>query len=176
MYIICDIIVLHVWYQELMISSYVNDIRAHITKILCMISEMISSMISYMISRCLYPPLKTRCIERCRSHALQVQVQDVQNQWRWSSGLLDEARLVLGVRRIQTGNVRHRVPQSVIVLGRWAPHQARPVFIVVRQSQHRWKRLCCSADAPGAGAGMFFWKLNTQPARIHVLDWHSNWI
>ncbi len=100
-------------------------------KFSCIISE-ISSMISYMISRCVYPPwpLKTRLVERCRSRALpvQVQVQDVQNWWRWSSALLDEARLVLGVRHIQTCDVRHRVSQSVIVLGPWAPHQARPVF------------------------------------------------
>ncbi len=41
--------------------------------------------------RCLYPQPKTRCIERCRSRALQVQVQDVQNQRRRSSALLDEA-------------------------------------------------------------------------------------
>ncbi len=90
----------------------------------CIISEMISSMISNMISRCLYPPLKTRCIERYRSRALQVQVQDVQNRWRWSSALLDEARLVLGVRRIQTGNVWRLVSQSDIVLGRRPPNHA----------------------------------------------------
>jgi hypothetical protein len=85
----CDI--MEQWYQS--------------TYNICVISA-ISSMISYMISRCLYPPLKTCLVERCRSRALQVQVHDVQNQQRWSSTFLDEARL--GVRRIrvQTGDVK----------------------------------------------------------------------
>ena len=173
----------HVWYYPwyhcpaCMISRTYDIIgqwyQSTYHKFSCMISEMISSMISNMISSCLYPPLKTRCIERCRSRALQVQVQDVQNRWLRSSALLDKARPVLGVRRIQTGNARHSVSKSVIVLGRWTPHQARPVFLVVLQSQHRWTRLRCSA-----GAGLFFWMLNTvtPSARIHVSDGHSNWI
>ncbi len=81
-----DIIAL--WYQ----STY--------HKLSCAISDK-SSMISYMyymMTRWLYPPPKTRCIERCRSRALQVQVQDVQNQQRWFGALLDEARLVLVVK------------------------------------------------------------------------------
>ena len=95
-----------------------------------MISERISQIFMYDIRddikydikhdiKVSLPILKTGCIERCQSRALQVQVQAVQNQWWWSSALLDEARLVLGVRRIQTGYVRHRVSQSIIVLGPW---------------------------------------------------------
>ncbi len=101
-------------------------------------------MISYMMVRCLYPPPKTRCIECCQSSALQVQVQDVQNSWLWSSALLDEARLVLGVRRIQTGDVRRSVSQSFV---RWrpAPHQAAPVLIV----RHSWRLAwCCTQCCP----------------------------
>ncbi len=52
------------------------------------------------MTRWLYPWPKTRCIERCRGRALQVQVQDVQNRRHWSSALLDEACFVLCVRRI----------------------------------------------------------------------------
>ena len=111
-----------------------------------MISERISQIFMYDIRNDIkydikhdikvsLPILKTGCIERCQSRALQVQVQAVQNQWWWSSALLDDARLVLGVRRIQTGDVRHRVSQSIIVLGRLPPNHARPVFLVVRQSR-----------------------------------------
>ena len=113
-----------------------------------MISERISQIFMYDIRddikydikhdiKVSLPILKTGCIERCQSRALQVQVQAVQNQWWWSSALLDDARLVLGVRRIQTGDVQHRVSQSIIVLGRLPPYHARPVFLVVRQIRHR---------------------------------------
>ncbi len=104
-----DIMIIGQWYQ---ITFF---------KCSCVISEQ-SSMISYMMETCLYPQPKTRYIECCRSRALQVQVQDVHNRWRWSSALLDKALPVLRVQRIQTGDVQHCVSQSVIVLGRWAPH------------------------------------------------------
>ncbi len=95
-HIIYDIYILLVWYQGTYhkLSCMISEM------ILSMISKMISIMISYMMARCLYPPLKTSCIEHCQSRALQVQVQDVLNRQMWSSTLLDEALLVLGVQRI----------------------------------------------------------------------------
>ena len=138
--IMYDISIMSVWYQ----STY----HKRSGMISGMISIMISGMISCMMARCLHQQPKMRCIGRCRSRALQVQAQDVWNRRRWSSALLDEPRLVLGVRRIRP---RRRVSQSVVVWARWAPHQARRVFLVVRQRRHRWTRRRCSAGAPGAG-------------------------
>ncbi len=80
-----------IWYHSSMISE-------HISQLSCPISEK-SSMIAYMMTRWLYPLLKTRCIERCRSRALQVQAQDVQSRRLWLSALLNEALLVLVVKR-----------------------------------------------------------------------------
>jgi hypothetical protein len=115
-------------------------------------------MISYMMVRCICPPQKTCCIKRCRSRSLQVQVQDVENRRRWSSALLDEARLVLSVRRIQTGNVRRRVSQS-FVRGRWlAPHQASPVLLVVRHSR-----------------SVVLIEVKRATCKIHISAGHSNW-
>ncbi len=101
----------HVWYRIWYLGpasmiSRLYDIIAlwyQITyhKLSYAISEKFS-MISYMMTRWLYPQPKTRCIERCRSHALQVQVQDVQNRWRWFSAILDEARLVFVVMLANT--------------------------------------------------------------------------
>jgi hypothetical protein len=91
--IMCDISILSVWYQ----STY--------HKRSCMISEMIlgmiSKIISYMMARCLHQQLKMCCIGRCQSRALQVQAQDVSNRRQWSSALLDEPRLVLGIQHIR---------------------------------------------------------------------------
>ncbi len=118
-----------------------------------MISIMISKMISYMMARCLYQQPKTRCIESCRSRALQVQAQDVQNR-RWYSALLDEARLVLGVRRIRP---RRRVSQSTCT----GELEISKAFA--------WR------DNP-LYAGASFLKWNTPPARIHESVGHSEWI
>ncbi len=101
-----------------------------------------------MISRCLYPPLKTCLVERCRSSTLQVQVQDVQN-WRWwSSALLDEARLVLSVWFIQTGNVSRRVSQSGVSRSR--PHKPPQSPSSSGTVGASW-RACVAAPAVGTG-------------------------
>ncbi len=140
-----DISILSVWYQ----STY--------HKRSCMISEMISSMISkmiaYMMERCLYQQPKMRCIERCWSRTLQVQVQDVQNRW-WSSALLDKARLVLSVRRIL---LRRSVSQ----------YPCTGELEILKALAWR--------DNP-LYAGSSFLKWNTPPARIQESVGHSELI
>jgi hypothetical protein len=108
--------------------------------------SMISIMISYMMARCLYPPPKTRCIERCQSRALQVQVQDVQNRRWWSGALLDDARLVLGVRRRPASCVPVRCrpgasspPPSLPSLP-CRPTETAPVDALVLQRQRPLRR------------------------------------
>ncbi len=144
---IYDIIALwyHMWYYMIyvliscMISCMISvsclyDIRAHITNVLVWYQRWYQRWYHTWWQGVYTNSRKRACIERCRSRALQVQAQDVQNRRRWSSALLEEARLVLGVRRFRP---RRRVSQSGVVRARRAPHQACPVFLVVRQRRHR---------------------------------------
>ncbi len=107
------------------------------------------------------------------------------NQWPWSSALLDEARLVLSVLHIQTGDVRRSVTQS-FVRGRPAPNQATPVLLVVWHSLRRATRRLSNAGGPGAGAvAIIVWfdavrsviliEVERVACKIHVSAGHSYW-
>ncbi len=129
----------HIWYHiwchspASMISRTYDIIgrwcQSKYHKLACIISE-ISSMRSYMISRCVYPPPKTRLVERCGSRALQVQVQHVQNRRRWSGVLLDPDQQFA----MSCVPVRH--PRTL------GPPPSPTVFLVVDKF---------GAPAPGAG-------------------------
>jgi hypothetical protein len=105
-----------------------------------------SSMISYMISRCLYPPLKTCLVEHCQSSTLSL--------FKCMMFKINDCDLAPSLTRLGSSSVSDTsrkaicdVSQSwsVTILGRWAPHQARPIFLLVWQSLLWWTRLHCSA-------------------------------
>ncbi len=89
-----DIMALHLWYQDHMISQ-LYDVRAHITNFMCILSLCNIREIKYMMTRWLYTPPKMCCIECCLSWALHFQVHDVQNRPWWSSALLDDSEELL---------------------------------------------------------------------------------
>ncbi len=122
---------------------------------------MISGIISYMMVRCLYQQLKTLCIEHCRSRSLHVQVQEVQNQLQWSSALLDKARLVLSVWRIQTCyHVLRCVPQSFV--------STKPP-----PSSSSSDTVCTWLDAV---CSVVHIKVERASCKIHLSAGHSDWI